>query len=176
MLCQNCNQKPASIHITQITNGEKKEMHLCEQCSVLQDTYNISFNFPSFIANFLDLGDYSQQSSEINENTNNLCVCPACGMDYDTFKKYGKFGCRVCYHTFRSHINPMIKKLHGKDQHIGKLVKHGGENLRLERELAELNAKLTKAVELEEYEDAAIYRDKIKAIKKTIEEQNSINS
>lgn len=176
MLCQNCNQKPASIHITQITNGEKKEIHLCEQCSVLQDTYNISFNFTNFISNFLDIGDHSPSSSETNENKINLCVCPTCGMDYDTFKKYGKFGCQTCYHTFRSQINPMIKKLHGKDQHIGKLVKHGGENLKLEKELAELNGKLSKAVELEEYEDAAIYRDKIKAIKKTIEEQNSINS
>lgn len=176
MLCQNCNQRPASIHITQITNGEKKEVHLCEQCSALQDTYNISFNFPNFITNFLGLGDYTQKTSEVNTKESSLCTCPACGMDYDTFKKYGKFGCQECYHIFRSQINPMIKKLHGKDQHIGKIVKHGGENLKLEKEIALLNVKLAKAVELEEYEQAAVYRDKIKEIKQAIEEQNSINS
>jgi len=173
MLCQNCNERPASIHVTKIINGEKNELHLCEQCSYAQDIYNISFNFPSFITNFFDLGEDSNAADSLNGNINSPYACPNCGMNYNTFKRNGKFGCEVCYDTFKTFIHPMIKKLHGKEQHIGKIVKHGGEGLRLEQELVALNTKLTSAIESEAYEDAALYRDKIKEIKMMLEQQNS---
>ena len=31
MTCQHCEIRPATLHYTKIINGEKTEMHLCEQ-------------------------------------------------------------------------------------------------------------------------------------------------
>ena len=33
MICQECNQRPATLHFTKIINGEKTEVHLCEKCA-----------------------------------------------------------------------------------------------------------------------------------------------
>ncbi|MFA6549729.1 MAG: hypothetical protein WCT39_07395, partial [Candidatus Margulisiibacteriota bacterium] len=33
MLCQKCNQRPASVHITKIVNGQKATRHLCGVCA-----------------------------------------------------------------------------------------------------------------------------------------------
>ena len=33
MVCQECNQRPATLHFTKIVNGEKEEFHLCEKCA-----------------------------------------------------------------------------------------------------------------------------------------------
>src|SRR5690606_40848263 len=33
MICQECNQRPATLHFTKIINGEKTEVHVCEHCA-----------------------------------------------------------------------------------------------------------------------------------------------
>ena len=33
MLCENCGENEANVRYTQIVNGVKKEMHLCDKCS-----------------------------------------------------------------------------------------------------------------------------------------------
>ncbi len=33
LICQECKQRPATMHFTKIINGEKTEFHLCEQCA-----------------------------------------------------------------------------------------------------------------------------------------------
>ena len=33
MLCQNCERNEANVKYTQIINGEKKQMVLCEKCA-----------------------------------------------------------------------------------------------------------------------------------------------
>lgn len=32
-VCQNCNKKAATVHVTEIVGNEKKEIHLCEDCA-----------------------------------------------------------------------------------------------------------------------------------------------
>ncbi len=33
MQCERCNERPATVHLTEITNGQKQETHLCEVCA-----------------------------------------------------------------------------------------------------------------------------------------------
>ncbi|MFZ7133006.1 MAG: UvrB/UvrC motif-containing protein [Eubacteriales bacterium] len=165
MLCQNCNQRPAQIHITKIIGGEKRELHLCDQCASLQEIFHNAFNFQSFLSNLLDM---EENATQYNYSHINDFRCSGCGMSYEKFKKHGKFGCEQCYQSFRPAINPLIKKMHGKDQHKGKLIKSAGEAMRLKRNIQDLNNQLKSAIDREEYEKAAEYRDQIKAIKEEI--------
>ena len=32
MKCENCNEREATVHYTEIEGSEKKEIHLCEEC------------------------------------------------------------------------------------------------------------------------------------------------
>ena len=58
MKCQNCGRKEANIKYTQIINGVKKEMNLCEDCAKelgigRELNFNMSMNLPSFLGGFL---------------------------------------------------------------------------------------------------------------------------
>lgn len=55
--------------------------------------------------------------------------------------------------------------LQGKDIHLGKVPKGEKEKLNKLKRITSLENKLKKAIEMEEYELAAILRDKIKIIK-----------
>ena len=33
MLCEKCSQRPATVHVAEINNGQKQETHLCELCA-----------------------------------------------------------------------------------------------------------------------------------------------
>ena len=55
MLCQICNKNPATIHVQEIINGEKKVFHLCGECaSKKAETEPIlqSFNLAEMLYNF----------------------------------------------------------------------------------------------------------------------------
>ena len=58
MLCENCGKRQANVMYTQIINGDKKEMHLCEECSHKLGIDNISLSMPidfsSFFGGLLD--------------------------------------------------------------------------------------------------------------------------
>ena len=55
-------------------------------------------------------------------------VCPKCGMTYNEFLKYSKFGCPECVHTFGFLLDDYFKKIQGSCEHCGK-VYHGGETV-----------------------------------------------
>ena len=42
--CDNCG-RPATVHLTEITNGQKLEKHLCEECAVAEGI-TIKANIP----------------------------------------------------------------------------------------------------------------------------------
>ena len=33
MLCEHCNEREATVHLTQVLEGEVKKLHLCEECA-----------------------------------------------------------------------------------------------------------------------------------------------
>lgn len=95
-------------------------------------------------------------------------TCPDCGMDYSEFKKIGKLGCSGCYTAFRDPISAALKNIHGSDEYRGKIPKGMGEkfaDLLIKRELSDSRKSLKKAIEQEEYEEAARLRDAITDLK-----------
>ena len=46
MLCENCGKNNANVKYTQIINGEKKQMFLCEDCSQKLGINDLHFNMP----------------------------------------------------------------------------------------------------------------------------------
>lgn len=164
MLCQNCGQKLAKVHYTHIVNDKKVEVFLCEQCAREKNNINLSMpiDLSTFITGLMGLGSDSVSSGW---KTAEL-ICNECGMAYGDFEKTGKMGCSNCYITFREKIGPVLKRIHGSDTHTGKIpVRLFGE-VKLDREIKELKAQLDKAVQNEEYERAALIRDRIRLLTK----------
>ena len=181
MLCQKCNKNEANVKYTEIINGEKKEMMLCEECSHKLGLDNINFNMPidfsSFFGGFLEDEDYnSPEFMPLFQNIKEL-KCDNCNMTYDEFINQGKFGCEKCYDVFSDKIDSILKRLHGSNKYVGrKALKNSLENEKTdkieksenkdiingkENKIEILQKELKKAIADERYEDAAKIRDEI---------------
>jgi protein arginine kinase activator len=171
MLCDVCKKKQATVHLTEIVNDEVTELHLCEECAKSKGA-QMQQHFS--IADLLSgLVDFPLEASKRKEHIK--LKCPKCGMKYSDFKKLGRFGCANCYDVFKRALYPLLRKIHGSAHHLGKQPKEMPVKTvkstkarpkpeeRADR-LKELKKRLEKAIELEEFEEAAALRDKIKEL------------
>lgn len=180
MLCQNCGKREANIKYTQIINGVKREMSLCENCAKELGVEDIHFNMPISFSSFLS-DFFEPQESDSNFMTNFLApqtlLCENCKSTYEDFLKEGKFGCEECYEDFSSKIDPLLKNIHGSNRHVGRVSKYLNEKANKDKEqeknekttekeekLQNLKKRLEQEIKEERYEDAAKTRDEIKKI------------
>ncbi len=172
MLCQNCNKNKATVKYTQVINGNKKEMMLCEKCSenlgVTKMNFSMPIDFSSFFGGMLEDESFMPMFPEIKE-----LKCKKCNMTYDDFINTGKFGCSSCYEAFSEKIDPMLKRIHGGNRYLGNKISKKTKDKKIEIKEETLNQskrdnleqELKQAILEERYEDAAKIRDKIKGVK-----------
>jgi len=159
MECQKCQQRPANVHITQFINGQKQELHLCEECA---QAAKITFELPQLpIDNLKNLLGFLGQGYLVDKKASEL-ICNNCQTPYRRVYETGYVGCSECYTRFNGQIEPVLQRIHGSVFHRGKIPVRQGANYLVKRELEELKSQLRQAVQKEEYEKAAELRDKIK--------------
>ena len=170
MLCEECQVRPATVHITKIVNNEKTQMHLCEECAKQK---HISFSTGLSAFGFEDAGFsvgkllssfFEPTTGQAPISLSESLKCNRCGLTFRDFSKTGRFGCSQCYNTFKGQMNPLLRRIHGKTHHVGKVPKRTGGQLRIKHEVNRLKRELQEAINAEEYERAAVLRDKIKQI------------
>lgn len=154
MKCDLCD-KEAVVHLTQVVNGEMKEVHLCEEHAVAQ---GIDINSPISITDIL-MGLSGPQKSFATELS---LACPLCGMAREEFRKTGRLGCPDCYKTFMAELTMAIKAMHHSGQHLGKIPSREGVQTRVKSKVARLQKELEVAIAREDFERAAKLRDQIK--------------
>lgn len=182
MLCQNCGEHEANVRYTQIVNGTKKEMALCQECSKKLGLTNMDFSMPINLSSFL--GDFFNAEENFLPsfiNTDKL-ICNECGMTYEDFTNTGKFGCENCYQVFSTKIDPILKNIHSGNRHVGRKAKLSDRSKKISikkdmfkkeenkpdkkdegsNQLEKLKQDLKIAIKEERYEDAAKIRDQIK--------------
>jgi protein arginine kinase activator len=157
MLCCICKAKEATVHLTQITGEKMQKVDLCEDCAKTKGVNDpTGFSLADLL---LGLGA-SQEIEQAGGGTG--LKCPACAFTQADFKKAGRLGCPECYQTFAEPLEGLLKTMHKGTRHVGKAP----ESLRQSRDLSErlksLQKKLTKAIEQEDFEQAAVLRDEIK--------------
>lgn len=169
MLCENCKEREATVHYTEIVNGRAAKHHLCSDCAAQAEIMGYSSSeipFVKLLTGMLAAG----RTASPEDSPMQYVKCPKCGMSYEEFTQVGKFGCAECYNVFGPLMGENMKRLHGSDHHTGKVYTTEGklqdeEKTGVLRELQELELKLKEAVMLENFEAAAYYRDEIKALK-----------
>lgn len=170
MLCDNCKENEATVHMTSIVNNQKEEQHLCATCaSQLQKEGKLS-PFSAFAS---DVWDNQFFNSDFFNNmlypdsllrAGHSKRCPGCGITYDEFNKRGKFGCDQCYDTFHDEIGRLVDRLQGSTDYKGRIPSRGDVALKQKRELDHLKEQLKGAVQDEKFEEAARIRDQIKVL------------
>ena len=145
------------MHLTQIAGDKMQKVDLCEECAK-----NKGVNDPagfSLADLLLGLGasDQMEQSAGGSE-----LRCPKCGFTQADFKKAGRLGCSECYNTFADGLEGLLKTMHKGTHHVGKVPHSLQQNKELTERLKALQKKLAKAIEEENFEQAALLRDEIR--------------
>ena len=156
MLCQRCNKNEATIHITEVSNGEHQESHLCEQCAEANGT---------MVKNPATINQLLSSLIMAHSGATELAglTCPECGISFLEFRQQGLLGCPNDYEVFSQPLDDLLVRVHGPDiHHVGKVPTRGGSEQKKNMELLRLRRDLAKAVESEQYEEAARLRDRLK--------------
>ena len=179
MLCEICNKNEATIHIQEIVGGQKKSMHLCSSCAAAKQQaggldfgpFNLAGLLYKLSGNDIGKADMPGDSGAENISGEPKLVCPVCAWDEKRLRATGKLGCENCYKVFAGLLTEALKNMHRGVAHLGKHPSgNGAELCALHSKLAQLQRKLQQAVEIEDYESAAQYRDRINELKKSCEE------
>ena len=160
MQCQICNKNEATIHLTEITDSVRTEMHICEPCAAEQ---GIAVKGQMPINELLSgLLSAAPSNDEIFGPAEKELSCPHCGFTLDQFGKEAALGCPHDYEIFEKSLAPLIKKAHnGKLTHCGKIPSRTPKDTKKQVEILNLRQRLDDAVKAENYELAAEIRDKI---------------
>ncbi|WP_349671392.1 UvrB/UvrC motif-containing protein [Lacrimispora sp.] len=180
MLCEKCKIREANIQYTEVVNGVKKEHHFCAQCAKEMDfgvyaaIFDGEFPLGKLLSGLLGIEDTEKGPDKLQQ-----IACPTCGTSYSEFVKDSRFGCADCYSVFGPLMEDSIKQLQGSLMHTGKTpafqrMDHESQNEDLDEdgsdssrnELYELDTRLKEALRFEDYETAAVCRDRIKELRK----------
>ena len=158
---QNCENE-ATVHLTEIRDGKKHEMHLCERCAVEKGLPGKSapFSITDLLAGIASQAQQQAQRPRRGKET----ACPVCTTTLSQFQSSGRFGCQECYTTFKEDVQGLVEKIHDSSQHIGKVPRRVSPEVSLQKDIRHLQVELKQAIRREDYEKAANLRDQIKQI------------
>ncbi len=169
MRCQICNKKDATIHLTEIKDGQRLEMHICAQCAsqegiAMQSQLSINELLGNLLASAPDEEELLKATGQVS--------CPHCGFTLEQFRKEAVLGCPYDYEVFEKTLMPLIEQAHdGAARHCGKVPARTPSDTRASIELMGLRARLEAAIHSEDYESAAGLRDKIAEVEKAHKQQ-----
>ena len=174
MMCEDCGIRPAKFHLMTIINGDRVERNLCPACMAKHQKQipGIDFSNLAGILNSIlenkNAEEQARQAAEFEGTT-----CEQCGMTYAEFQKCGMLGCANCYQAFKTPLTALLQRVHGNTQHAGRVPGgvHSGTSIRMN--IDRLKQKLQKAIDDEEYEQAARLRDAIRALSAQLDRKES---
>ena len=173
MLCDKCKKNEATVHIREIHNGKQTDIHLCNECAGNDGPGatlpGIGFNLAEVLFN---VNKIAEKLSPEQKNDCPQTTCPRCGWSGEKIRQNdGKCGCPECYHTFDSLVKQALAQVQRGTLHLGKRPKGiKGDTPAIKRnQLSSLKKELQKLISREEYEAAAICRDRISLLKAEID-------
>ncbi len=161
IICELCNKNVATVHLTEIVDHNvKKELHLCDACAKEK---GVTAKLHQF--SLVDImGGLVEQVEQQGQKEIKQAKCPTCGLSYGEFKAKTRFGCPRDYEVLRDAVVPLLEKIHGSSQYVGRVPTGATGDDAARKEVGELVKSLEKAVSEEDFERAARLRDRIKVL------------
>ncbi len=160
MKCNICGKREASVHLTEVVNDNVTKLHLCEDCAKSKsDEMQTHFGLADLLSGLVDFGPEVREESFRGGRP---AKCSVCGMTYSDFQSAGRFGCGKCYETFSENLSVLLRKIHGSDRHMGKSPVLSAEHAAPTKDVQILKDELKELIRREEFEKAALVRDRIK--------------
>lgn len=162
MICDACGKNEATVKLIAIIDGVKTERHLCNECVEKQKQQVRAQGMQSMLSAII-----SSARRPAVQNVGHRCS--QCGLSYDEFKRTSRLGCAQCYKDFRPQLKPLLQHLHGGTHHVGRMPERVDEALKSKSRLDQLRRDMDIAVACEDFEQAAVLRDELRAMTTTKE-------
>jgi protein arginine kinase activator len=163
MSCEQCHEREAVIHLTQIVNEQVTTLHLCERCAAEKGVESPGSSPKTPLGTFL--AAMGQELPEQAPAPRSVESCPRCGGSLQDFRESGRLGCPECYRAFEVPLRDLLRRLHGSTHHMGERYTDREPTAPAERrKAAELREQLRLAVETENFELAAELRDRLRVL------------
>lgn len=156
IVCQRCGNVQSSVHVTDISKGEKRERHLCAECAEEEGVVMKSSQVPlnEILSKFVTQKSTARELADL--------TCDHCGMTFVEFRSNGLLGCPHDYDAFHRGLDPLIERTHeGATQHVGKVPVRANAKVQHSVSLIRIKRELQQAIADEDYETAARLRDEI---------------
>jgi protein arginine kinase activator len=155
--CQICDN-PASVHLTDIVNKKKRELHLCERCArernLIPDSPGPPLDLKALLNLLVHPFPKAGEEADVSLAPAVGLGCEVCGITLAEFKAEGRLGCPHDYEALRPGLEPLLERIH-------RSLTHAGKAPRAVR-LREWKKQMQAAVAAEDYEEAARLRDLIR--------------
>jgi protein arginine kinase activator len=165
MSCDQCGEREAVIHLTQIVKEQVTTLHLCERCAAEKGVDSPGAVAKTPLGSFLAAMGKGPDQQPAPRTAD---VCSRCGGTFQDFRETGRLGCPDCYHAFEGPLRDLLRRLHGSTHHLGERYERGaGASPAPDQEparAAELREQLRLAVETENFELAAELRDRLRVL------------
>ncbi|MFO0397762.1 MAG: UvrB/UvrC motif-containing protein [Gemmatimonadota bacterium] len=160
MLCDNCKDRDAVVHLTSIVDNAVTQVHLCERCAA-EKGVETTVALPTTPLGALIKAAQQQLPGPVRDGT----ACTVCGLTLREFRASGRLGCPACYGAFDQPLRDLLKRVHGDHTHAGRRYEPPlPEGAQRQNSLLELRAALKRAIDAEQFEQAASLRDQIRGL------------
>lgn len=188
-ICQICKKNPATIHLTDIHNNVKKEVHICESCAA-EKGFNLqgASNLPQLLGlaakkNVQASAKSAAAAAVKAKPPEKDLICPHCGITWSQFGERGRLGCPQDYQSFDIKLRPLIANqlaVNMTEQetfHIGKRPGPRQPDAEREKRIRGLVKKLRAAVAEENYELAARLKSELDGLRTSGDDtDNTVNN
>ena len=161
MICDNCRERYDVVNYTAVKDNNVVQLHLCEQCASERGVETTVSTLPKH-----PLGEFlNQVQQQLIAAPSDGSKCHFCGATMADFRATGRWGCARCYTQFENGIRELLRRVHGHARHIGRTYRPPqGETIEKSAVLGELRERLRRAIDNEQFEQAAELRDRIKGL------------
>lgn len=171
MLCQRCQNAPATVHIDEVESfqgpghpdNEVGEHHFCEQCAQEAEIPHIAVEQKT-MDEVWKLLQISAMKAQKKGKTRKTLTCSSCGTTLEQLRRKGRLGCQGCYTTFSQYLEGLLERMHGSTEHVGRLPGVDGEELERQRKIESTKCELQQAINDEQFERAAELRDQLNGL------------
>ena len=156
----NCGNA-ACVHLTQVVDNKTSTQYLCKACAQAK-------GIGALPAEGSEVADFVAQLAEGDaegDTRREPEPCARCGLTFEGFKETGRLGCPHCYTSFGPGLRRLLGRIHGATRHVGKVyLPPDSDAAHADRRLDDLRRRLQRAVDSEDFERAAVLRDRISEI------------
>lgn len=166
MLCERCHAHPATVHMVQVVNGNRKEEHLCSECAEKEHVFQKEQSFfgNGFFDSPLDHFFGGSMLGHLLEDPFGTCTLEDQGGQFIEVSPEKLPENEDSYSRFKESIRPLFQKGKNEIPVNEPKTKEKADAPAESEELQALRKELKSCVDREDFERACEVRDKIKAL------------